>query len=479
MMTEEPKKIFRTKALERLSSPEELDQVLQIVTRKSWIPLASLGGLLLIAIWWSISGQIPVTVEGVGLLVYPRQIVSFQLPASGQVVDLTVKVGDFVHKGQILGRINQPALQQNLDQERVRLVELQERNSKIVPLRDKKTDLEKQANERERRILKERIESVLHTAESQKAKNEVYFKKQQEALQQLREVKLTLDKHFKERYDSFESLRKDGIISNDAALNARQDYINNQVQIADLELQIHESELQQLRAEESFQQQLDLVANLQTQLRDLEIKAQEIDQQQLETNSATALQIQEVERTIARYEEDLRTKSQIVNEYTGRILEITASAGQIVSAGQRMGAIETEDPHGKLLAVGYFQVSDGKKIEPGMDVRISPATVERERYGSILGKIVSVSPFPVTTEAITNVVGNAEVAQVLSAGGTKIEVFADLSTDPSSLSGYRWTSGKGPDIKITAGTTGGLRTTVEYRRPITFIIPILRRWSGA
>ncbi|PYS11807.1 MAG: NHLP bacteriocin system secretion protein [Acidobacteria bacterium] len=479
MMTEEPKKIFRTKALERLSSPEELDQVLQIVTRKSWIPLASLGGLLLIAIWWSISGQIPVTVEGVGLLVYPRQIVSFQLPASGQVVDLTVKVGDFVHKGQILGRINQPALQQNLDQERVRLAELQERNSKIVPLRDKKTDLEKQANERERRILKERIESVLHTAESQKAKNEVYFKKQQEALQQLREVKLTLDKHFKERYDSFESLRKDGIISNDAALNARQDYINNQVQIADLELQIHESELQQLRAEESFQQQLDLVANLQTQLRDLEIKAQEIDQQQLETNSATALQIQEVERTIARYEEDLRTKSQIVNEYTGRILEITASAGQIVSAGQRMGAIETEDPHGKLLAVGYFQVSDGKKIEPGMDVRISPATVERERYGSILGKIVSVSPFPVTTEAITNVVGNAEVAQVLSAGGTKIEVFADLSTDPSSLSGYRWTSGKGPDIKITAGTTGGLRTTVEYRRPITFIIPILRRWSGA
>ena len=479
MMTEEPKKIFRTKALERLSSPEELDQVLQIVTRKSWIPLASLGGLLLIAIWWSISGQIPVTVEGVGLLVYPRQIVSFQLPASGQVVDLTVKVGDFVHKGQILGRINQPALQQNLDQERVRLAELQERNSKIVPLRDKKTDLEKQANERERRILKERIESVLRTAESQKAKNEVYFKKQQEALQQLREVKLTLDKHFKERYDSFESLRKDGIISNDAALNARQDYINNQVQIADLELQIHESELQQLRAEESFQQQLDLVANLQTQLRDLEIKAQEIDQQQLETNSATALQIQEVERTIARYEEDLRTKSQIVNEYTGRILEITASAGQIVSAGQRMGAIETEDPHGKLLAVGYFQVSDGKKIEPGMDVRISPATVERERYGSILGKIVSVSPFPVTTEAITNVVGNAEVAQVLSAGGTKIEVFADLSTDPSSLSCYRWTSGKGPDIKITAGTTGGLRTTVEYRRPITFIIPILRRWSGA
>ncbi len=478
-MTEAPKKIYRPKALDRLSSPEELDQLLQVVNRKGWIPIATAGGLLLIAIFWSISGQIPVTVEGVGLLVYPRQVVSFQLPAAGQIIALDVKAGDFVQKGQVLGKINQPALQQSLEQERVRLAELQERNSKIAPLRDRKTDLQKQANDRERRVLRERIESVLRTAESQKEKNEVYFKKQQESLQQLRDVKLALDKNFKERYDGYELLRREGIVSNDAVLTVRQDYINNQVQIADIELQMHESELQQLRAEESYQQQLDLVANLQTQLRDLEIKAQEIDQQQLETNSDTTLQIQEIERTIARYEEDLRTKSQIVSEYTGRILEVTASIGQIVSAGQRLGAIEPEDPNGKLLSAGYFQVSDGKQIEPGMDVRITPVTVERERYGSIIGKVVSVSPFPVTTDAITNVVGNAEVAQALSAGGTKIEVFAELGTDASSLTGYKWTSGKGPDIKITAGTTGGVRATVEYRRPITFIIPILRRWSGA
>ncbi len=150
---------------------------------------------------------------------------------------------------------------------------------------------------------------------------------------------------------------------------------------------MRDGELQQLKADESYQQQMDLVANLQTQLRELEIKAKQIDQQQMETTSDTELQIQEIERTIARYEEDLRTKSQIVSEYTGRILEVTASVGQIVSAGQRLGAIETEDPNGKLLAVAYFQVSDGKKIEPGMDVRITPTTVERERYGSIIGKV--------------------------------------------------------------------------------------------
>jgi len=479
MATEEPRKIFRDEALEHLSSPEQLDQLLQIVNPKSWIPIATLGGLLLVALLWSIFGQIPVTVEGVGLLVHPRQIVSFQLPASGQIVVLNVKVGNFVEKGQNLGRINQPALQQSLEQERVRLIELRKRNSKVVPIRDERTDLQRQANQRERRVLEQRVELTRRTAEIQKAKNETYFKKQRESLEQLRKVKQSLDGNFKARYDGYETLRTEGIVSNDEVLRVRQDYINNQVQIADLELQIREAELQELRAEESYQQQMNLVANLQTQLRELEIQAKQIDQQQLETTSDNELQIQEIERTIARYEEDLRTKSQIISEYTGRILEVTASVGQIVGAGQRLGAIETEDPKGKLLAVGYFQVSDGKKIEPGMDVRVSPATVERERYGSIIGKVVTVSPFPVTTDAVTNVVGNAEVAQALSAGGSKIEVFAELVTDRFSQTGYQWTSGRGPNMKITAGTTGGVRATVEYRRPITFIIPILRRWSGA
>src|SRR5687768_2620544 len=135
MTNQEPKKMFREKALEHLSSPEQLDQLLQIVNPRSWIPIATLGGLLLVALLWSISGQIPVTVEGTGLLVRPRQVVSFQLPAAGQIVALNIKAGDFVERGRTLGRINQPALQQSLEQERVRLAELRKRNSKVVPLR--------------------------------------------------------------------------------------------------------------------------------------------------------------------------------------------------------------------------------------------------------------------------------------------------------------------------------------------------------
>ena len=62
--------IFRKEALERLSSPEQLDQLMQIVTPRSWLPLAALGGLLACGLTWSFLGSIPVTTTGRGVLVY-------------------------------------------------------------------------------------------------------------------------------------------------------------------------------------------------------------------------------------------------------------------------------------------------------------------------------------------------------------------------------------------------------------------------
>jgi hypothetical protein len=62
-------KLFRKVALDRLSSPEQLDQLMQITTPKAWFALIGLGSLLLIAGVWAIFGKIPNEVQGKGILV--------------------------------------------------------------------------------------------------------------------------------------------------------------------------------------------------------------------------------------------------------------------------------------------------------------------------------------------------------------------------------------------------------------------------
>ncbi len=84
--------MFRQEALERLSSPERLDQTLKVVNPKAWIPLATAGSLVAVALGWSIFGRIPLTVEGRGVLIQPRRVVPFQSPSDGHLVELKRQV---------------------------------------------------------------------------------------------------------------------------------------------------------------------------------------------------------------------------------------------------------------------------------------------------------------------------------------------------------------------------------------------------
>lgn len=58
--------VFRAAALDRLSSPEQLDARLQIVPARAWLALITLLGLLLAGGAWAVFGRIAVRVEASG-----------------------------------------------------------------------------------------------------------------------------------------------------------------------------------------------------------------------------------------------------------------------------------------------------------------------------------------------------------------------------------------------------------------------------
>ncbi len=100
-----PKEIFRRVALERLSSPEQLDQLITITTPVGWLALLAIGGLLLSAIFWGIYGSIPTMVQGQGIILKSEGIHHIQFQNSGKIIEIHVEVGDMVDKGQIIARI--------------------------------------------------------------------------------------------------------------------------------------------------------------------------------------------------------------------------------------------------------------------------------------------------------------------------------------------------------------------------------------
>jgi HlyD family secretion protein len=113
-----------------------------------------------------------------------------------------------------------------------------------------------------------------------------------------------------------------------------------------------------------------------------------------------------------------------------------------------------------------------------MEVQVTPTTVKREEFGGIKGKVVKVSSFPITKEGAASLVGNPEIIQSIIAQGPHIQVTTELEVDPKTISGYKWSSSKGPDLKVSPGTITASRVTIEERAPISFVFPIFKEITG-
>jgi hypothetical protein len=98
-------RLFRRSALEQLSSPEQLDSLMQVTSPRAWIALLGLGILVVAFVVWGYVGSVQVTTDGRGILIKGEGITTINAPSAGQVNDLYVGVNDTVEPGEIIARI--------------------------------------------------------------------------------------------------------------------------------------------------------------------------------------------------------------------------------------------------------------------------------------------------------------------------------------------------------------------------------------
>lgn len=103
-------KLFRQEALDQLSSPDQLDQLMRLSRPISWLALVSLLSLVVASALWSAFGSLSVTVDGNGILLKPGGLQEVFSVEAGEVESIAVGVGDRVSAGQVLVTLRRPAL---------------------------------------------------------------------------------------------------------------------------------------------------------------------------------------------------------------------------------------------------------------------------------------------------------------------------------------------------------------------------------
>src|SRR5918912_1009761 len=134
----------------------------------------------------------------------------------------------------------------------------------------------------------------------------------------------------------------------------------------------------------------------------------------------------------------------------GIVVETYVHRGFPVQAESPVASVEPGVS--ELQAVLFVPIADVSGIQPGMVVHVSPVSASASQYGVLLGKVVYVSPFPASSLRLKALLADSDLVQYVSRGGPVHEVAVQLDRDPSTPSGFRWSSGSGPPGRLTTGT---------------------------
>jgi HlyD family secretion protein len=411
--------LFRQKSLERLSSPEQLNDLVRITTPLGWLALTTIGVALIFVVLWGCIGSVPITVNGSGILLRGGKATTVIALGGGQVERLDVQFNDVVKPGQVIGRITQPVVQSQILSQRS-IVENNRRNAA-------------QVKEDQARILAD----TLRFLSEQRSTAETSIQDYQSQFQGLQEI-----------VQAQEKLVKNGLITQTAFLQTK-----SQLNAAQISFLTAQNQLAQLTTNEAMAR--NNAAQAQFAAENILAQSQEsLDQLQAQMDQT----------------------SQIVSRYEGRVVDIAAFEGMAVTPGSPVVTLETLSD--KMQAVLYFAPGQGKFVTVGMDAQVSPSTAPVSQYGFIRAKVIYVSEVPVTQASMVALLQNANLATALLASGPPIAVFAELEVEPQTFSGFRWSSSKGPTLKITHGTLASTQVIVLEQRPITLVIPLLKQFFG-
>jgi len=454
--------IFRKVSLERLSSPEQLDQLFSVTTPRAWFALIAIACILAASLLWGIFGSVSTKVNGQGIILKSFGVYNITHTGGGQISDVRVAVGDVVKRGDVVARVDQPELIRQINDLKTELERLKEIElTGAGPGEEKNLGSELSGLYDLKRQIKEARSSLPYDEANYKSAVSGMQHEIQRAEISLEQAQIN-ETNMQNYVDKLTVLYEGGAVSDHELTNAKKD-----LELARLEARAATEELAKLSAGE-WQE---TVITYRAKLQQAQLNVQLLEEQFAATK---AMKISETENKISQLQDELNLKMEVVSRVDGRVLEVEARKGDIIQPGVNIASLERVGNTVKLEVVLYVKAEEGKNIMPGMEAQISPSTVKKEEYGFMLGRVVSVSEYPTTAQGMMISLGSEELVSKLSGEGAPLEVRIDVVTDENTVSGYKWSSSKGPPLKINSGTLCTGTVAVSELRPIGMIIPIVK-----
>ena len=292
----------------------------------------------------------------------------------------------------------------------------------------------------------------LESAESQAADAKYFMETEEEKLNTANTTLEEARKAYLEALNSTSGTAADNTIASTEYSEALQAYSTAKANYTTLKNEIDNLEMQEVLDEgdaevsiESYEQQFDNEKSI--VLHDLEAQRDSL------LNSAD--------------------KKEIRATGKGKVYDLFVSVGTAVAQGSEVAQLLNSEEASETV-ICYVKISDAKKIEEGMEAHVFPSTIDKEEYGHIIGKVTSVKNHVASNFDMKTQLGEESLIEEFSKEGAVQEVQVTLELDPTTESGYKWSSNKGADVKLSAGTLVSVTVVTENKEPVDVVIPYIK-----
>ena len=482
--------IFRKSSLDKLSSPEQLDKAITIISPSFWIAAIGGGLIIAVALVWSIFGRLPVNVGANGIYMGKDGMHSVVAEADGIVEEIFVSEGDTVTTGQKIAQLDDEIFRTELEtltgrREDVEAVTFYSYDDPATADTKPLLDIKSQADvagtslsadqialkERNKALSRQRsttrsAKETMNARESTvKKKQSAYVKAQGE----LRDVQEEFNAAQAAYEDSLKKLQQAGVdpaidssdpeamaaltpeqvelvVNRDTCLKALEDTDAKlkaaEKTVKELELEIgnatsdYNIAVQTYQSEKASQKSLeDAVSQLEARVKgDKKGKNNQVSALEEQFDAAKGSILDQINQEITKQSKaaDAMTLTSRVN---GKVSGLNIAEGNAVGKGTTICKINSTEADGTGV-ICYVPVSEGRKIKSGMKVVVYPSTVNKQEYGHMEGSVVSVSDSVVSAEDMQNQLGDPSLVQSFQQSGPVMRVVCDLKKDDSTASGY-------------------------------------------
>jgi HlyD family secretion protein len=396
-----------------------LDVAVRVVAPRDWVILAALGLLLTASLGWGFLGEVNTKVRGLGIIIKPGALFDVISVSKGQVIEVYVQENDMIAPGQLVARVQQPELANEVREAETILGKINEELAFIERFQSENTTLGFQYLDKQRQTLEDAVRLGRERVSA-----------------------------VEERIRVFEGLLSRGLVTRTELDNEKNEY-----RAALLDVMRATEELSKL-----------LVSKLDVDAR----RTRDI-------LNVLEKQVPAKER-LAALTEKLAIQSEIHSMHGGRVIEIYKDPGDMIETGQAVLCLEiSEDERVGLSPGDEDDPMVVAYIPPFQGLEIAPAVVKKEEYGVLLGDVTAVSQYPASRPGMVRILEYEELADRLTEDGAPIMITGSLRKDSKTPSGFRWSSGMGPPLAVKSGTLCEVEVVAEIQRPIDLVIPYLNK----